>query len=227
MYSPTSVYSDDVFGLSTTPTYINTSPAQSIYLSSTISSPYMPISPVSSPYMPISPVSSPYAAITLPITTPYSDDALLESPVLTSLNLTYSEPVFGIYENMNVDPKLHSKMVKHFYYYKVLGDWIYDELSELLGYLTVKDGKVKLISSVDKYDESSVDKDSKKNVEMKIEYFKEKVFKKNDMMFLLKNFVSDTHTNWYDLPHKERKVLKAIKRYIDKKFRKMIKKKKE
>jgi len=124
-----------------------------------------------------------------------------------------------------VDPELHEKMVNHFYYYKLLGEWIYEELVELLGYLKAdKGGHVELVKSVNDFDPKSVDKDSDKAIEKKIEFMKKEVFKPKDMLHLLSDLVHETGTNWYDLPHKERMVMKAIKRGVDKKFRKLIRK---
>jgi hypothetical protein len=192
---------------------------------------YTPISPWSSSvsYVPLSPLSysplSPIAPLTTPLVTKYDyKDALLESPVLSSLNLTYSRPTFGFYENLNADPELHERMVHHFLYYKLFGEYLYDELGGLLGYLKVdKNGNVHLIKSLKDYKEDAIDSDSDKDIEKKIEFIKDKVMKEKDMMFLLDNFVKETGINWYDLPHKEHKVMKQIGRYLNKKLRKLIK----
>lgn len=203
-YSPTSIYD---------PNELSTSSV----LYTTLS----PLSPLST-YSPLSPYTIPI------ITTTTSDtkSALLDSPVLSSLNLTYSKPVYGFYENLNTDPELHEKMVNHFYYYKLLGEWIYDEFIEVLSYLKVdKNGEVSLINSLNDYDEKSVDKDSDKIIEKKIEYMRKNVFRPKDMMHLLNDLVHETGTNWYDLPHKEKLVIKTIGRGLDKKFRKLIKRK--
>ena len=226
MLSPTSY---DV--ISSSVSYTPLSPASP-------ASPMSPMSPLYSsvsytPLAPISPLSyspfSPIAPIVKGTTTKYDyQDALLESPVLSSLNLTYSKPTFGFYENMNVDPELHEKITRHFLYYKLIGDWLYDELSDVLGYLKVdKNGDVKLIKSLNDYDENAIDSDSDDVVEKKIEFIKKKVMRKEDMTYLLENFVKETGINWYDLPHKENKVMKQIKRYLNKKFQKMIKKRSE
>lgn len=179
-----------------------------------------PLSP-----MLLSPPSSVFlnTPISVPMVSPMSDDPIIDSPVLSSLNLTYTKPTFGFYENMNADPELHERMVKHFLYYKTLGEWLYDEMSELLGYLEKgKDGKIRLINDIGKYKEDSVDSDSKDTIEDKIEYIKKNVLRKSDMMHILNNLVRETNTNWYDLPHKEYLVQKVIRRGLRKKLRKMI-----
>lgn len=205
-YSPTSVYDPT---LSSSIMYTTLSPM----------SPYSPYSPYYSP-VPLSPYVGPV------VTTTESKDAMLDSPVLTSLNLTYSKPTFGFYENTNTDPELHEKMVKHFYYYKLLGEWIYEDMIELLGYLKAdKSGNIELVKSVNDYDPKSVDKDSDKVIEKKIEFMRKNVFRPKDMMNLLRDLVHEAGVNWYDLPHKERMVMKAIKRGVDKRFRKIIEKK--
>lgn len=200
------------------------SPFSANYIPSSI--PYT--SPLVSPLYPLSssPYSIDYETYTLPIITPYSDDALIESPVLSSLNLTYTKPAFGFYENMNTDRQLQERMVKHFYLYKTMGDWIYDDFLEVLGYFQIgsKDD-VKLISSLDKYDEESVDKDSDEDIEKKIDFLKT-IFKMKDMRFLLENIVKERGINWYDLPHREKLVMKSIKRYMIKKISNFINKNK-
>jgi len=188
----------------------------------------MPNTFLDSPLSPV--IMSPGPIITttasVPVISPVSDDPIIDSPVLSSLNLTYSKPTFGFYENMNADPQLHERMVKHFYFYKTLGEWLYDEMVEILGYLEKgKDKKIHLIKNVNKYDESSVESDSKETIEAKIDFIKKHVLHQSDMMYILSRVVKDTNTNWYDLPHREHLVIRAVKRFLEKKLRKLVKNK--
>jgi hypothetical protein len=217
----------------------------------TVSSPMSPVSPISpvslmssvswdiddsdafansilSPFNPNSPI---YANV--PLKTRYSVssnvnsadfDALIDSPVLASLNLSYNKPAFGYYQNMNADPELHERMVKHFYYFKTLGEWLYDDYLSLLNYLVLdkKTKKIRLIKRLKDLNQSSVDKDSKKIIESKIKYIKEKVLSENDMMYILNHIVRKAKINWYDLPHREDVVKTAIKRFIKNKMEKKI-----
>lgn len=161
-----------------------------------------------------------------PIFTTGSDD-LLDSPILSSVNLTYSTPLFGYYQNLNTDPKLHKRMIKHFYFYKFFGDWIYDELLYLLNYFTIDGNKqVNIIKSLSNYDRNTVDKDSDDDIELKIEYLKKNIFKQKNMAFIVHTFVQDTNINWYDLTKKEKYIRKNVSRYLKKKISKIIEKNK-
>ncbi len=177
------------------------------------------VSPVyyaDSPIVVESPVSIPY------VTTEYSEP-LLDSPVLTSVNLTFSKPAIGFYENMNVDPKLHERMVKHFYLYKTMGDWIYDELVDLLNYFYIgKDKKVHLIKSLDDYDETNIESDTEEMIEKKIDYLRANIFEKKHMKHILRDLVRERRINWYDLPKNEKKVRRAVKRFLQKRLQKMV-----
>jgi hypothetical protein len=194
-------------------------------------SPVSPYSPVSqniptSPYYqnmysPMSPITT--SSVFMNQQPSYNqNDALIDSPVLSSVNLTYTAPAVGMYENLNADPELRNRMIKHFYFFKTLGEWLSDDMIELLSYFVEKDGKISLIKNVKDYKESSAEKDSEKITKKKIEYIKENVFKKSDMKHLLTKFVKQTKINWYDLPHQDSVVQKAIKRTIDKAIRDKI-----
>ena len=184
-----------------------------------------PLSSDSTIIMTQSPVFSPSITQSIPVVSSDYDDALLDSPVLSSVNLTYSKPIAGFYQNMNTDPELRDRMVKHFYLYKTLGDWIYDDLLDVLNYFKVDEkGDVHLIKSMDEYKETTVDADSDSDIEKKIKYMRNNVFKRKHMAKILKSFVERTKTNWYDLPKREKRIKKTINKFLKRRLRKMIKK---
>lgn len=192
---------------------------------SKVISPFSPISPLS-PFAPLSPLSpiSPISAIlpTSPIISPVVGTHIVDSPIVASLNLSYSKPLFSIHENYERNPRLHRRMAKY-YYYKTYEKWLGDELSDLLGYLTIKGDKASLISSVDKY---SKKKDSHADMKKKIDYIKDKIMDEIWMLRVLHKFVRETGSagSWFDLPKNEYFVRRYVRRALKKKIEKAINK---
>jgi hypothetical protein len=161
-----------------------------------------------------------------PMSAASASDVLVDSPVLASLNLTYSKPAFGFYQNMNADPELHNKMVKHFYFFKTLGDWLYDDLLNTLNYIVLdkKSKNIRLIKHLKDLDQHSVDKDTNEIIEKKIKFVKENILGKNDMMYILNHLVRKLKMNWYDLPHNEKVVIEATRKFMTNKMKSMVSK---
>jgi len=146
------------------------------------------------------------------------------SPITTSINLTYSKPLVGYYNSSNDDPLVQEKITKHIYY-KLLDKWLFNELDDIVGYFTVKDGKVEMIKDLSSYKE--VTHDAANVVEKKADYIEKHVFTKFDMYEFLLKYSRETDTNWVDLPLEKteyflrqalrEKLLKIIKRKISKK----------
>ena len=140
-----------------------------------------------------------------------------ENPYITSLNLSYSKPIVSVYENLNADVRIHHRMVK-FFKYKMLDDWIYNDSSDILGYLKMSGSKVMLISRMSEYKKPTNNNDFEK----KKSYLESEILSSGFTYKMLRQFVHTTNTNWYDLPKNEDFVRKAmeigLKTYFKKKM---------
>ncbi len=104
--------------------------------------------------------------------------------------------------------------------------WLYEEMLDVLNYFKIVDGKVKLISSLKDYDPRSVDKDTTQTVEKKTDYIQENVFFRGDVEKILKKYVRETGTNWYDIPNNTYFVKKIIKDELINRIKNLITEKK-
>ena len=153
--------------------------------------------------------------------------SIVDSPLIASLNLTYSKPIFSIGENYERDPRLHRRMSKY-YYYKLYEVWLKDELLDVLGHFVVKGDKVNIIANMNKYDKYSGEKDSDKMVEKKIKFIKNKFLSETWIMKVLFKFVRESGTagSWSGLSKNEYFVRRYIRKALVKKIRKAIAEKK-
>ena len=145
----------------------------------------------------------------------------VSSPLVTSVNLTYSKPVVSVYEDVESNPRIHRKVIKY-YYGETIGEWLYDELLDLLNYLTVSGDKVSVISSMSKYSPTTVDKDTQKTIEKKIDFIDKYFFKVTDMGKILYKYIEETDASWYELSKHEYFIRQLVKENIRKKLRKVI-----
>ena len=144
-----------------------------------------------------------------------------DTPYLQSINLTYTKPMGGIYPNLNTDPKIRAQVTKYFYY-KLLDDWLYDDLIDLLNYFVVSGDKVEMIKKIYDYKDDRVKKDTTEMLEKKTDYIEDNLFSKTDMYNALFNFTRETNTNWYDLPKHEYLVMGLVKKRLRKKIKEEI-----
>ena len=159
--------------------------------------------------------TTPFGLPTLPL--------IIDSPLITSVDFTFSRPLLSIYQNYERDPKVHRRMSKY-YYYKLYEKWLGDELSDVLGYFTVKGDKVNVISNLNKYDKDAGEQDSDKVMQKKIKFIKKEFLSEMWILRVLNKFVRESGSagSWFDLPKNEYFVRRYIKRYLVKKIRKAI-----
>lgn len=121
-------------------------------------------------------------------------------PVLT-FNTTILNPFIGEIDPLNEDPKYHSKVIDHFYI-RLTEKWLYKdpEFRSLLKYFKIekdgKEGKVSLITDIDKVNKEPVDKTDRKYIFKYIEKF---FITRKIVSRILKKYVAVTHVKWYDL----------------------------
>lgn len=168
-------------------------------------SPASPLSPMNFPIL----LSSEYEV-------PYS-----KQPYLQSINISYTKPTIGFYENLNADPKIHTRLTKYFYY-KLLDKWLYEDLIDILNYFKIKDGKVSLIDNLKEYDPTSVDKDSDENIQKKIDFIEKFFLTKNMMYKILSEYVKGSETGWIDLPKNDFFIKQVVEDKLIKKLKQLI-----
>lgn len=206
---------------------------------SLLSSSYLDIPVVSIDGYPYNSSSSDFI-VTMDPYSPTVTDILIDSPMMydspyvSSIDLTYSMPLVGVYENPNQDPDLIRRMTEY-YYYKMLDQWLYNSMREVLEYLDIKGssrdidddrsgrimsrgrgrGSTKSkskkrkqrggeMSVIPRKTASTKDNDTTDTVEVKARYIQKHIFTKDDMKKFLNMFIREVHINWYDIPKKER-----------------------
>lgn len=155
-----------------------------------------------------------------------SPDNFVDSPFTTRMNIGYSRPLIGTYHSLNFDPSIRTKLVKYFYY-KTLDKWVYNELVDVLNYLVYRDAKVSLIRDLSEYKKTNIDRDNDKIASQKSKFIEENILSKSNMYDMLNKFVTETRTNWVDLPHVEKTLKKSIKYELTKLIENKIKSKQQ
>ncbi len=120
--------------------------------------------------------------------------------------------------NLNLDPRVHEQMTEYFYN-KTFSDWIYDDLSDILGYVKMVNGSPKLVSSLSEHRKSDEATSSK------IRFLKDKILSRSRVHSILEQFISETRTNWFELEKNSYFVKDLIKRYMKKKIKALIERK--
>jgi hypothetical protein len=194
--------------------------------------------PIGSTYTDIfTPIGSTYTDVYTPISTssvflsdPFiTTDVWPLSPVMSpysvplTLSFDYSKPLVGVYETIDNNPGVRSKMIK--YYYDLIRDqWLLDELNDILNYFTFSDGKVKMIPNLSAYSSQNIAKDTDKIAEKKVEYIEDTILTKYDMTEILNKFSKEMRIKWVDLPKHEFLLRQAAKEYLLKEIRRKLKK---
>jgi hypothetical protein len=173
----------------------------------------------------ISPVSPTSSIIPTILATDSPNVPYTSYPYLTSVNLSYTTPNIGTYENMNADPKVQMRIVKYFYY-KVLDKWLYTDMLDVLNYLKTKNNKIDLLDNLNEYNENSVDKDSDDTVKQKIDFIEKYIFTKTLLFKILNKFVKETGNGWISLPKMESLIKDLIEDKLTKRMRQVISEKK-
>lgn len=126
--------------------------------------------------------------------------------------------------NLDYDPEVISRMQRYFYF-KILDKWIYSSMSDILNYVTIKNGSPALLSSLNDYKMSNSDNDSKDVTEKKIKFIEDHVISDYDIKIILRDYVKKYSVHWAYLVRDEhhvrdfilKKILRLIKEKIEKK----------
>lgn len=138
-------------------------------------------------------------------------------PLMQNQQISY--PILPQFD-LNNDAKLHDMMTKYFYY-KTLDKWLKKEsdMLTLLSYLKINNGKVSLIDTMSQYNPKSAFDDSPKTIDAKVDFIEKHVLSREDVRNILKRYVRETSTNWYDLQDKSTYFIKEIiKKFIKEKL---------
>lgn len=117
--------------------------------------------------------------------------------------------------DLNRDPRVHKQVVKYFRY-KTLDKWLYEDMSDILGYFKVDNRGVHLIDDMTEYREDAARTDSPEVIEQKINYIEKYFLTEDTMKRILKKFVMGTGIKWYDLHKNEFFVKEDIKLQLKK-----------
>lgn len=120
--------------------------------------------------------------------------------------------------DLNKDPRIHDRVSKYFRY-KTLDKWLYEDMSDLLGYFVVSSSGVQLVKNASDYKESLVAHMNPDDVEKIVNWIENYLLTEDTMRKLLTQFVNETKANWYDLYKNEY----FIKEIIQKKLLNIIK----
>lgn len=151
----------------------------------------------------------------------FSSDIIITSdypmPIIPSIvsNISYTRPLSAAYSDLNQDPQIRNQLTKYFYY-KVLDKFLYEDLFDLLSYLTVSNDKVNLAKNPDK---ASSANDSQEIVEKKVAFIERALFSKDDMYKILKRLTAENGVEWIQLPHNQEVVVAAVRKYLKQKLR--------
>ena len=180
------------------------------------------LSPSSSIYSPYNPLIVTSEAIVSPEVILSSISPLYPLTKPITLSFEYSKPLIGVYETIDTNPEVRSKMVS--YYYDLIRDkWLLDELNDVLNYFIHRDGKISMIKSASDYNPANIAKDTDKIAEEKVEYIEKNLFSKKNLAKFISKFTRETDTKWVDLPKNEFLLRTALKEYLLRLIRKELK----
>ena len=170
--------------------------------------PYSTVSTITLPQLPQLPQLPRFPGATTILTAPVSP--YVSFPLLPSLDL-------------NRDPQLHKTMTKYFYF-KALDKWLKREknMLELLNYLRVTDRGVQTINKLEDFNPRNIDLDNQQVIDMKVKFIENNILSKDDIYNILKKYVRETGTNWYDLQNNSYFIKEIIKKFIKKRLEQLI-----
>lgn len=125
----------------------------------------------------------------------------------------------NLYNDVCDTPSIREKVTK-IIYYKLLDKWLYNKLMHLLGYLTVSDGKVRVISDPDKPDDYK--KNTQDEIDKKVDYIENHVLSIGDVYAILQRFSEGTRVSWCELPKETFFVRESIEKSLEKKLKRMV-----
>jgi len=154
---------------------------------------------------------------------PFSPLNSIFTPVPLTINWEFNRPIIGMYETIDTNPDVRSKMLRY-YFDLIRDDWLLDDLNDILNYFNYKDGKVNMINKLEEYNPNNIAKDTDQIAEKKVEFIEKNVFTKHDLKHVLRKFTKESNSKWVDLPKNEFFLKKVVKEYIIKEIKNKLRK---
>jgi hypothetical protein len=137
----------------------------------------------------------------------------------------YSNPlriVTGYYPDLDKDPQVH-RTLKKYYFYKLLDKWLYRDLKSLLAFISLDNGKPKLINSISDYNPNSVNNAKEDDLTIRINFL-ENLISTDLIKSVLERIVYKYGIHWYHLNKNEDLIKKkleiAVKELLESKIKK-------
>ena len=142
-------------------------------------------------------------------------------PTAVIPSYTYTNPYIKVpldpRLDLNRDPDVHETVINSIYRYLFNG-WIYEsKFKDLYKYISIVDGRATI-----KRDYSNNDS----NIDIKIRFMKDNIISRMRIEKIIREFVQNTSTNWYDVEKNSMFIKDIIFKYMKKKL-KTLKDKKE
>jgi hypothetical protein len=195
---------------------------------------YTPISTMfNTPYSSTT-VLSPLTPITLspapPITTV---SAVTQSVIVNNDPLTVVTPIGPVLYNLpnryvvDVDTGMNDNYIVQrdvtlSIMYKALDKWLYDDFPNVLKYLVVDKGQVRVVKSMQEKENNKVSNDSVSDLERKSDYIGDNILTERSTRDILIRIMRELGLKWYELPHREQLLKDVIEKYIKKKLKKHL-----
>ena len=195
---------------------------------------YTPISTMfNTPYSTTT-VLSPLTPITLspapPITTM---SAVSQSVIVNNDPLTVVTPIGPVLYNLpnryvvDVDTGMNDNYIVQrdvtlSIMYKALDKWLYNDFPNVLKYLVVDKGHVRVVKSMNEKENNKVSNDSVSDLERKSDYIGDNILTERSTREILIRIMRELGLKWYELPHREQLLKDVIEKYIKKKLKKHL-----
>lgn len=134
-------------------------------------------------------------------------DEVLKKPV-PSIPLVYVNETSKS-SNIGNDSDVKKSVIKY-YYYKLLEKWIYDDMVGILAFVKLDNKTPHFINPNDDFSIEKTIKESKSNLNIKIDFIKETFFTKDFVKKILKKIVNHNNISWYDLYDYESNVKNTL-----------------
>lgn len=142
-----------------------------------------------------------------------------DQPITTSVRFDYSQPLVGIYQDLNTDPYAIAQIVNYFHKL-TLDKWLFGELIDIINYFKI-DGKgnVDIITSMKSYESKAYKKYSVSDMEKIVDFIEKYFLSKRVIKKVLAKYVAESGTEWVKLPRNKY----FIRQLVSNKIMKLIK----
>lgn len=164
------------------------------------------------------------------IVSPYSTKIITKNVVQPGIPIGPTVPVVPLVPvtNYEIDTGLNSnylvqKETTRELLYLTLDKWLYSpEMSHLLKYLRIVNGKVVPIEKEDDYKTNKIAGESNSIIEKKIDYIHDNILDMEQMRKLLTRITDELDYKWYDLLSHKKVVMEVVERHLKKKLKMLI-----